>query len=135
MLSLLRIANIPQTTGKAGDDFEREHNRQIQIEKRRVTPEEKAEGFAMRQGMFLGKEFDDLQDPNRRVRFCLLKDVIALKKFSEGSIIRRTLDSVKYDGSPLNHQLLPYKTIVIGCKLSPREVEELNITVGELMQS
>ena len=88
----------------------------------------------MRQGMFLSNKFDDLQDPNRRVRFCFLKDVIALKKFSEGSIIRRTLDLVKYDGSPLNNQLPPCKTIMIGCKLSPEEVEELNSTVGELMQ-
>ena len=61
--SLLQMMNITQTTGKVGDDFECEYNHQIQIEKCKVTPEEKAEGFAMRQGMFLGKKFDVYEIP------------------------------------------------------------------------
>ena len=121
--------------GRLGTKYENEHQRQIQNERRRLTAEEKAEGFAMRQGMLLGEEFDDLKDPNCRVRFCLLTSVIELKTYCEGRVIRRTLNSVRHDGKQINEDLPPYKTIVIGCRLSEGELQALKIKVGELMKS
>lgn len=120
--------------GKAGDEFEKEHHRQIMLEKRRLTSEEKEKSLALRQDLLLGKEFDDLHDPNRRVRYYLLSSVIQMKEFCQGHVIRRTLDSCKYDGSPINDQLPPFKTTVLSCHLSPMEWDNLVFNVEKLFE-
>ena len=121
--------------GKQGDVFEKEHDKLVQLEKRKLSEENRNESYTMTQNSLFGKESDVLDDPNRYVRRQLIETVTQLKQFSAGFIIRRTRDSFRYDGQPINGQLPPYKTVTLPCILSQQEMENLKNTFADLVKS
>ncbi len=120
--------------GTDGQDLERSGARELSRAKRTLTQEDRQEMRFAHQQMLLGEE--DVKTPHaaeaiRKVQVALVKTIQV--EFS-GSIIRRTVNSKRPDGTSLNDQLPPYVSHILPVELQNWEMEVLNDSFQSLMQ-
>ena len=130
-----RIIGVPALCSEKGQEFERDGTRDLNRAKRMLTFEAKQDIRIAHQQMLLNVK--DVQMPPeamaiRKVQVDIVKDIQAA--FND-SIIRRTIDSKRPDGTSLNDQLPPYVSHVLPVELEDWEMTVLNDSFQDLMQS
>ena len=134
VINLGRIIGIPALCGTDGQELERSGARDLSRAKRMLTPEDRKEMRFSHQQLLLG--MGNVQTPHaaetiKKVQVDMVKNIQA--KFS-GSIIRRTINSKRPDGTSLNDQLPPYVSHVLPVELQVWEMEILNNSFESIMQ-
>lgn len=135
VINLGRIIGVPMLCGAEGQEFERSGVRDLNRAKRALTSEDKQEIRFAHQRMLFGEE--NVQTPSaaetiRKVQVEMVKNIQA--QF-DGSIIRRTINSKRPDGTALNDQLPPYISHVLPVELQNWEMKVLNDSFQDIIQS
>lgn len=132
LVSIGRILRIPECSDTAGHELDRKFTRETRNAQRAVTQEDKEESARLLTAALRSNA--NMKDSGlsrghqgvKAVRYGMVKE---MQKYLGRSIIRRTLQSTKWDGSKINPNL-PDKSIANFCvKLTDDEMVVLN---GEL---
>jgi hypothetical protein len=135
VINLGRIIGVPTLCGTEGQEFERSGARDLNRAKRALTSEDKQEIRFAHQRMLFGEE--NVQTPSaaeaiRKVQVEIVKNI---QSQFNGSIIRRTINSKRPDGTALNDQLPPYVSHVLPVELEDWEMEVLNDSFQDIIQN
>lgn len=120
--------------GASGDDRDYEFIRKVALEKRRVSVEEQAIAHRQTLQRLRGESIaeDDPQGELKRVNDEWVLDV---QLRYEDRIIRRDLQSVRWDNATINESLPEKKVIVATCKLYEKEMELLDSAIDTLQNT
>ncbi|KAJ8586214.1 hypothetical protein M405DRAFT_864785 [Rhizopogon salebrosus TDB-379] len=109
-----RLLRIPDFIGTLGDEHEQDHFKLVRAARRVLTAEDKELAAAHTISLLSGKT-SDYEEPvsKREARRVTMTWVGEIKKYFGGRVIRRTVDSKRYDGKKINDTLPPYKMIIV----------------------
>ena len=121
---------IPAFLGETGDEFDKQHQRAVLAEKRKVKSQAKAIARDMVFNRMRGLDISDGKDPWGNVKEKLQIYVAEVRDGFQNRIIKRDETSVRFDGKPLNEALPPFQQILATCRLDD---EEMRILEEELL--
>ncbi|KAG2111479.1 hypothetical protein DEU56DRAFT_919984 [Suillus clintonianus] len=137
LCNLGRLARIPYFMGKLGDDRDKEHLKQLRAARRSMTHEDKIDAAAHTVRLLAAgsKSHDDEPEARIRIRTATTNWVTNIKRGYRGRVIRRTVESITFDGKKINDTLIPYKMVMVPVQLSKKEVEINESVMAQITRS
>jgi len=101
--------------------------------KRAISADDKALAAAHTMSVLAGTEVHDYQEPESklRARSVISEWISNIKRGFGGRVIRRTVNSKRFDGAIINDSLPPAKMVIAPVELT----EEEAVIIDEVMQS
>lgn len=136
VINLGRIIGIPALCGAAGKTFEGDGARELRSVKRIVTPAVKQQIRVAHEQQMLLRDQSSVEMPPEAetVKKAQVDIVKGIQAAFNGSIIRRTINSKRPDGTALNDQLPPYVSHILPVELEDWEMSLLNDSFQDIMQ-
>ncbi|KAG2131057.1 hypothetical protein DEU56DRAFT_757682 [Suillus clintonianus] len=110
-----RLARIPYFMGKAGDEHDKAHVKQLRAAHRAIMKEDKSDATAHTIHLMAGGLSNTDDGPEARCGY-------------SGRVIRRTVESQTFDNRKINDTLMPYKMAILPVLLDDTELE-INMSV------
>jgi len=122
---------MPSFLGHAGDERDHEFMRKVASERRKLSADDQM--IARRQTLqrIRGETVSEA-DPQRDLKHVYNEWVLDVQSRFEDRIIRRDLQSTRWDGVTINQSLPPKQVIVATCKLNEKEMEVLDDEIAEI---
>lgn len=133
VINLGRLIGIPQFLGQVGQDFERVANQEIERAKRKITQDDRNRRIdlmtaSLSSGNAPGESTGPIEQ-HRAVKYSVVKKI---QDAFQGSLIRRTTASLRYDGTPINSDLTPCIEHIIAVTLPTLEKKLMDRQVAQL---
>ncbi|KAG1727539.1 P-loop containing nucleoside triphosphate hydrolase protein [Suillus lakei] len=128
-----RLLRVPYFTGHNGDDLENEEWKALRAARRVISKEDKE--LAARhtiQRMAGSKENHQEPESKARVRAITTAWIMKIKLGYNGRVIRRTVESQRFDGKKINDSLPPYKMIIVPVHLDDDEMFVIDKDIDSL---
>lgn len=132
IIQMGRIVRIPQLLGAEGDLLEKDGTSSIARARRKLTPQEREEIHELKDRALRGEDISGSNDPALAVRKVTYTFTKKIKDIFGVRIIRRTIASKRWDGSPINESLPDYEQVWVPCILSPDEHKGLEAAISHL---
>ncbi|KAH7916920.1 hypothetical protein BV22DRAFT_1052820, partial [Leucogyrophana mollusca] len=110
--SLFRLIREPPFLGHPGDDMDKEWSLKLQRARRGLTRDEVQQAGHLTLMKLSGKAIDTKADPLHEIRKISGEWVLHLQGLCRHRIIRRTVNSLRFDGRQINESLPPHKIII-----------------------
>jgi hypothetical protein len=137
LTNLGRLLRLPAFQGVEGDQLDKDLKSEVQKAERMLTPAEKAQARSLVSQVQRGlgeSELDArLTDTQESVQSAMMKTIRTVRKSWGHHIIRRTNDSVKDDGTPINSEMPECRRIYAYVELEESEHVQLSEHVTELV--
>jgi hypothetical protein len=126
-----RLARIPYFCGKEGDIRQNDQWKKIRQGRRNITPEDK-DAAAQHTMSVLAGNSSQYEEPESKLhlRSVTSEWIAMIRRGYAGRIIRRTVQSQRYDGKKINDTLPPYTMIIAPVTLD----EEEAVIIEEVME-
>ncbi|KAF8431211.1 hypothetical protein L210DRAFT_934667 [Boletus edulis BED1] len=108
LCKLGRLLCVPQFCGKDGDKRENAFMKKLRCARRGITRVDKAVSAEKALATMVGRDE--------------MRTQISIRGGYGGRVIRRTVESTRYDGKMINDSLPPYKMVVVKLALTEREL-------------
>jgi hypothetical protein len=117
-----RLLRIPYFSGQDGDDLENEEWKALRAARRVITKEDKELAASHTMARMAGSK-DSCEEPTSKVRVREITTawINKIKAGYGGRVIRRTVESLRFDGKKINDSLPPYKMIIVPVHLNDDE--------------
>ncbi|KAH7918095.1 hypothetical protein BV22DRAFT_1051967 [Leucogyrophana mollusca] len=119
--SLFRLIREPSFLGHSGDDMDKEWSLKLQRARRGLTRDEVQQAGRLTLLKLSGQAVSTKDDPLRDMRTISGEWVLHLQGLCRHRIIRRTVNSLRFDGRPINESLPPHKIIIARSALEDDE--------------
>ncbi|KAG2136436.1 hypothetical protein DEU56DRAFT_756342 [Suillus clintonianus] len=121
-----RLLRIPGLMGFAADDREAMHWKKL-LAARRVMTQDDKEVAASHTVKRLAGSKSQLDEPISKIRVRQLTSnwIAQIRKAFAGRVIRRTVDSRRFDGTKINDSLPPYKMMIVPVSMDAAELAVL----------
>ncbi|KAG9318996.1 P-loop containing nucleoside triphosphate hydrolase protein [Chiua virens] len=125
LCNLGRLLRIPQFCGRGADEREKEFLKKIRSARRGITRQDKAISAEKTVATMIGGDVEPTQvvpDSIQRVREVHSEWIVYIRACYGDSVIRRTVESKRYDGRMINDSLPPYKMVLAKLVLTEEEL-------------
>lgn len=106
VINMARIIGVPALCGSEGMDFEREQMKMITRAKAQISIEDRAIGRTLHEKKLLRQDIANEHDPSATVNAVAYQVVKKIQTILDGHLIRRTIQSKRWDGKCINENLL-----------------------------
>ncbi|KAG2063203.1 hypothetical protein BDR04DRAFT_1164116, partial [Suillus decipiens] len=119
-----RLLRMPYFVGKSGDEHEELHWKQLRAARRGISKEdtELAASYTIQRLAGSKDEYDE-PESKARVRQVTSSWIANIRSGFAGRVIRRTVDSLRFDGKKINDSLPPYKMMIVPVNLTDDELQ------------
>ncbi|KAG2136443.1 hypothetical protein DEU56DRAFT_756348 [Suillus clintonianus] len=118
-----RLLRIPYFTGKGGDEQETIHWKKLLAARRLITKDDQELAASQTIQRLTGsKSTHDEPASKIRVRQLTASWITQIKRGFAGRVIRRTVESRRFDGKKINDSLPPYKMIIVPVHMNESEL-------------
>ncbi|KAH0834614.1 P-loop containing nucleoside triphosphate hydrolase protein [Lanmaoa asiatica] len=115
LCNLGRLLRIPQFCGRGGDERENEFVKKIRSARRGISRQDKVVSAEKAVATMVGggdRPIQVVPDSIQRVRAAYREWIGSIRVCYGNNVIRRTVESKRYDGRMINDSLPPYKMVV-----------------------
>jgi mannose-6-phosphate isomerase class I len=137
LTNLGRLLRIPAFQGDEGDQLDKELKSEVHKAERMLTPAEKAQARSLvsqvQRGLGESEVDASLTDAQESVQSAMMTTIQTVRKCWGHHIIRRTNDSVKDDGTPINSEMPECRRVYVYVELDETEHVQLSEHVTELV--
>ncbi|KAJ8581744.1 hypothetical protein M405DRAFT_846837 [Rhizopogon salebrosus TDB-379] len=117
-----RLLRIPSLIGEDGDKHENDHWKALQAARRMITKEDKDMAASHTVASLAGTSTNyEEPESRRRTREVTMDWINKIKGCYQGRVIRRTVNSKRYDGKIINDSLPPYNMVIVPIHYSDNE--------------
>ncbi|KAF8872160.1 hypothetical protein BD779DRAFT_1679866 [Infundibulicybe gibba] len=132
VINMGRMIGVPELCGINGMSLQTERLREIARAKSNLSAKDRAQVSALKERQMRGEDISQERDPSREAAAVTYKVIKDLQRIFDGHLIRRTTNSLRYDGIKINDALNPYIEHNIAIYLPADEMNKLKECVDDM---